>query len=56
VGVGVGGDAALVLRARRALPCEPRGLASTPLRLSAVLPEAALADAERAWHAAFVKR
>jgi len=56
LGVGVGGDAALVLRARRALPCEPRGLASTPLRLSAVLPEAALANAERAWHAAFVKR
>ena len=55
VGVGVGSDASMLLRARHALPCEPLGLTSAPLRLSAVIPQAALADAERAWHAAFVK-
>jgi aspartate kinase len=55
VGVGVGADARLLGRARSALPCVPRCLTGAPLRISALIPEAALADAERAWHAAFVK-
>jgi hypothetical protein len=31
-------------------------VASSPLALSAVIPEARVAEAERAWHAAFVAR
>jgi aspartate kinase len=55
LGVGVGADPRLLLRAQSALPCAPRCLTSAPLRIGALIPEAALGDAERAWHAAFVK-
>ena len=55
IGVGVGADPATLLRARDALTVEPRWMTSSPLRVSAVVPEAAVPEAERAWHAAFVK-
>jgi aspartate kinase len=55
IGVGVGADPATLLRARDALPGEPRWMTSSPLRVSAFVPEASVPEAERAWHAAFVK-
>jgi aspartate kinase len=54
VGVGVGNEPATIAAARRALPEAPRWFTSSPLRVSAFLPEASIPDAERAWHAAFV--
>ena len=55
VGVGVGVDPTTLLRARDALPTEPRWMTTSPLRVSALIAEAAVPEAERAWHAAFVK-
>jgi len=55
LGVGIGTDPRMLMRARSMLPCAPRCLTSAPLRIGALIPEAALGDAERAWHAAFVK-
>ncbi len=54
VGVGVGQEPSTVARAHAALPEPPRWFRSSPLRLSALVPEAAVPAAERAWHAAFV--
>ncbi len=54
VGVGVGNEPATIAAARRALPEAPSWFTSSPLRVSAFLPEGAVPDAERAWHAAFV--
>jgi aspartate kinase len=54
VGVGVGEEPATLARARAALPERPRWFRSSPLRLSALLTRAAVAAAERAWHAEFV--
>jgi aspartate kinase len=54
VGVGAGSDPETLAEALAALPCSPAHVASSPLALSAVIEEARLADAERAWHAAFV--
>jgi len=56
VGVGVGSDARLLAEARARLPSPPRFLASSPLRLTAVVHQDVVADAERAWHDAFVAR
>jgi len=53
VGVGAGGDAARLDGVLASLPCEPLLLVAGPLRVSAVLPEANLAVAERALHARF---
>jgi aspartate kinase len=50
VGIGVGTDPRLVASALGALPLAPLSFTSGPLRVSAVLPEAALPAAERAWH------
>jgi aspartate kinase len=55
VGVGVGAEASTLLRAIDALPRAPLWVSSSPLRLSAIVPEAHVAESERAWHAAFVK-
>jgi len=54
VGVGVGSDPATLAAAHRALPAAPIWFTSSPLRISAFLPEASIPDAERAWHAAFI--
>jgi aspartokinase len=54
VGVGVGSDPGVLGEALAALPCPALHVQSSPLSLSAVVPEARLADAERAWHAVFV--
>jgi aspartate kinase len=54
VGVGAGSDPGTVAEALRALPCPPAHVASSPLALSAVVPEERVPEAERAWHAAFV--
>jgi aspartate kinase len=54
VGVGASSDPATLAEALTALPCGAVHVTSTPLALSAVLPEAQLEEAERAWHAAFV--
>jgi aspartate kinase len=54
VGVGVGSDPRVVGEALAALPCPALHVQSSPLSLSAVVPEARLAGAERAWHATFV--
>ena len=54
VGVGVGDDVGLLARACAALPEAPRWLVASPLRVSAIMAAAAVPDAERAWHAAFV--
>jgi hypothetical protein len=54
LGVGIGSEPALVAKALETLPEAPLAFTSTPLRTSAVLPERALLDAERAWHATFV--
>ena len=51
VGVGVGGDGARIARFLSALGAAPLLLVGSPLRLSAVLPEGALAGAEQALHA-----
>ena len=51
VGVGVGGDAARVAEFLDALGVPPLLLVASPLRISALLPEAALARAEQALHA-----
>jgi aspartate kinase len=51
VGIGVGADPSRVAAAFSALPVAPLSFTSGPLRASAVLPEASLAEAERAWHA-----
>jgi aspartate kinase len=56
VGVGAGSDPGTLAEALAALPCPPVHVASSPLALSAVIPEARVAEAERAWHAAFVGR
>jgi aspartate kinase len=53
VGVEVGSRPALVDRALALLGAPPVWLLGTPLRISAVLPEAALPAAERAWHDEF---
>jgi aspartate kinase len=54
VGGGAGSDPATLAEALAALPCPPAHVTSSPLSLSAVVPETRLAEAERAWHAAFV--
>jgi aspartate kinase len=54
VGVGAGSEPASLLRARAALAVTPRLMASSALRLSAVIAQADVVDAERALHAAFV--
>jgi aspartate kinase len=54
LGVGIGADPAAVAAALGSLPEPPLAFASTPLRVSALIPESALLDAERAWHAEFV--
>ncbi len=54
IGVGAGSDPETLAEALAAVPCPPAHVTSSPLALSAVVPEARLADAERAWHAAFV--
>lgn len=51
VGVGVGGDGARIAEFLSALGAAPLLLVASPLRLSAVLPEDALAAAEQALHA-----
>ena len=51
VGVGVGGDGARIAEFLSALGAAPLLLVGSPLRLSAVLPDAALAAAEQALHA-----
>jgi aspartate kinase len=56
VGVGIGSDPGKLAEALAALPCPPVHVASSPLAVSAVIPEARVAEAERAWHAAFVGR
>lgn len=55
LGVGAGSEPALVAEALASLPEAPLSFTSTPLRVSAVLPESSLLAAERAWHAAFVR-
>jgi aspartate kinase len=54
VGVGVGQEPSTITRAYAALPEPPRWFRSSPLRLSALVPEAAVPACERAWHATFV--
>jgi aspartate kinase len=54
VGVGTGSDPAILALALSVLPCPAVHFTSSPLALSAVIPEARLPDAERAWHASFV--
>ena len=54
IGIGAGSDPETLAEALAALPCSPAHVTSSPLALSAVVPEARLAEAERAWHAAFV--
>jgi aspartate kinase len=51
VGVGVGGDAARVAEFLNALGVPPLLSIASPLRMTALLPEAALARAEQALHA-----
>ncbi len=51
VGVGVGSDGAGLAEFLAALGQSPQLLVASPLRISAVLPESALSDAERALHA-----
>jgi aspartate kinase len=51
VGVGVGGDGARVAEFLSALGCPPLLLVASPLRITALLPENALSQAERALHA-----
>ena len=51
VGVGVGGDAAQLAQFLDALGTPPLLLVASPLRISAILPEHALASAEQALHA-----
>jgi aspartate kinase len=55
VGVGVGSEPATLARALALLPEPPRWFTSSALRLSVLLPEALLAEVERAFHAAFVE-
>ncbi|HTQ05349.1 MAG TPA: aspartate kinase [Polyangiaceae bacterium] len=55
VGIGVGNETSTLAAARRALPVAPLWFTSSPLRVSAFLPEASVPAAERAWHAAFVR-
>ncbi len=52
VGIGVGTDPARVATLLRSLPGAPLSFTSGPLRVSAILPEASLALAERSWHGA----
>jgi aspartate kinase len=54
VGVGTGSDPATLAAALAVLPCPTVHVASSPLAVSAVLPEARVDDAVRAWHARFV--
>jgi aspartate kinase len=54
VGVGCGSDPSTLAAALAALPCPTRHVTSSPLALSAVVPEAHVDDAVRAWHARFV--
>ncbi len=54
VGVGAGSDPETLRTALALLPCPAVRLTSSPLALSAVVPEARVDDAVRAWHAAFV--
>jgi aspartate kinase len=51
VGIGVGSDPRRVAAVLGVLPVAPLSFTSAPLRVSAILPEASLATAERAWHA-----
>jgi aspartate kinase len=55
IGVGVGSDPRRLVHAHATLPCTPKYFLSAPLRLSALIPQAFVSEAERAWHAAFVK-
>ncbi len=54
VGVGAGSDPAALADALAALPCPAAHVTSSPLALSAVIPEARVEEAERAWHDRFV--
>jgi aspartate kinase len=54
LGVGVGSEPVSIARALATLPAKPRWFTSAPLRISALLPEALVPEAERAWHAAFI--
>jgi aspartate kinase len=51
VGVGVGGDGARLADFLSALGTPPLLLVASPLRITALLPEGALSEAERALHA-----
>jgi aspartate kinase len=53
VGVGVGSEPHTMARALALLPHAPRWFSASALRISALLPERMVPDAERAWHAAF---
>jgi aspartate kinase len=53
VGVGSGSEPSTLAAALAALPCPARTVTSSPLALSAVLPEPHVDDAVRAWHSAF---
>ncbi len=55
VGVGVGCEPTSVASALEHLPGTPLAFTSTPLRVSAVLPDALLADGEAAFHRVFVE-
>jgi aspartate kinase len=53
VGVGVGSEPDTMARALALLPQAPRWFSGSTLRISALLPERLVPEAERAWHAAF---
>jgi aspartate kinase len=55
VGVDVGSQPGSVATALASLPGAPHVFTSTPLRVSAILPDALLAEGERAFHRAFVE-
>ena len=54
VGVGAGSDPSTLAAALDALPCPAVHVTSSPLALSAVIPEPRLDEAVRAWHSLFV--
>jgi aspartokinase len=53
VGIGVGSEPDTMARALALLPHAPRWFSASALRISALLPEGMVPEAERAWHAAF---
>jgi aspartate kinase len=55
VGVGVGAEPSSVAAAFESLPGAPHVFTSTPLRVSAILPDALLAEGEAAFHRVFVE-